>query len=70
MPQYKNSFRSPTYVEQKIVDDTGTVIGTIRIKPSRVLWKPRAARKFYSVNLTDFADWITAPDAPARRTKS
>lgn len=70
MPQYKNSFRSPEYFGETIVDEDGEVVGKIRIKPVSVLWKPRNARQFYSVPLDRFTEWIESPEANARRTKS
>ncbi len=34
MPDYKNKFKSPTYIEETILDgSTGKIIGTIKIKP-------------------------------------
>lgn len=70
MPRYNNSFRAPEYYEEVIVDGDGIVIGTIRVKPSSVLWKPRNARKYFSVSLETFADWIEAESTKARRTKN
>jgi hypothetical protein len=49
MPKYNNAFRSPEHREETIVDGKGSVIGTIRVKPSGVLWKSTNARKFHSV---------------------
>lgn len=59
MPKYNNQFPSPVYIEQTICDADGKVIGTIRLKPSGVLWKPANARQYYSVTLDAFAAWIT-----------
>ena len=70
MPEYRNSFRAPAYYEEVIIDEDNSVVGTIRIKPSSVLWKPKNAQKYFSVNLEKFIDWITDPDTRARKTKS
>lgn len=70
MPKYVNQFARPTYVEHTIIDSAGNVVGTIRIKPSGVLWKPKSAQKFYAVSLETFADWITGPTSGHSRTKS
>jgi len=59
MPDYKNKFNEPDHVEYEIVTSDGsTKIGTIRLKPSGVLWKPKNAHKFYSVDLTKFSAWM------------
>lgn len=70
MPDYVNSFRAPVFREEVIVDDEGKTIGTIRLKPSGVLWKPAGSPKFYTVPLNRFIDWITNPKTKARRTGS
>ena len=70
MPGYKNSFRAPAYFEETIIDEVGGVVGTIRVKPSSILWKPKNQRKYYSVQLGKFAEWITDPDTKASKTKS
>ena len=66
-----NRFRSPKYIELTIVDDGGAVVGTIRVKPSGVLWRPLNARgkAYYSVPLSDFEKWITHPATKARKVK-
>jgi hypothetical protein len=68
MPKYLNSFTSPVYVEQTVVDKNG-VVGVIRIKPSGVSWKPRGGQRFFSVPLARFAEWITDPATKAFRAK-
>ncbi len=69
MPKYNNSFRSPSYIEETIENENG-MVGTIRIKPSSVLWKPKGAQKFFSVPLSRFTEWIQGQDAKASKTKS
>jgi len=70
MPGYNNRFASQEFVEERVLDQKGNVVGTIRIKPSGVLWKPKGAGKFYSVPLSTFIDWITNDTTGASRTKS
>jgi hypothetical protein len=69
MPDYKNKFESPTYIEESILDgNTGNKIGTIRIKLSSISWKPKGQHKFYYVSTDDFARWITDSNTNAERT--
>lgn len=70
MPSYVHKFTSPSYREETIVDHDEIVIGTIRLKPSSVLWKPKGARKYHRVSLEKFVAWITDPDTKASKTKS
>lgn len=70
MPKYKNAFRSPEFVEETVVDEDGDVVGSIRIKPSSILWKPKGKHKFLAVPLDRFVDWITHPSTRARSVKS
>ena len=71
MPKYTNYFASPEYTEQKVMDgNNGGALGTIRIKPSSVLWKPKNSRHCYSIPLQKFTDWITDKATKATKTKS
>ncbi len=70
MPVYKNSFRAPAYFEETIIDEEDIVVGTIRVKPSSILWKPKNAQKYYSIKLQKFTEWITDSDTKAKKTKS
>jgi hypothetical protein len=45
MPQYRYCFGTPAHIEEKILDDNGAVVGTIRIKPSNVMWKATRKRQ-------------------------
>lgn len=56
----------PTVVPLRL----GRKIGTLRVKPVAVLWKPANEQKFYSVSLDWFSKWITDPKTEAKRTKS
>jgi hypothetical protein len=69
VPKYNNHFRSPDHIEETIVNDEG-VVGTIRVKPSSILWKPKGAQKYYSMPLDSFAAWISDPGTKARKTSS
>jgi hypothetical protein len=68
MPDYVNQFKSPIYIEETILDEEGNTIGTIRIKPSGILWKPSGSPKYYSMPLDDFIAWITDKKTGAKRT--
>jgi hypothetical protein len=68
MPVYSNEFTAPKYIQETIRDaSTGETIGTIRIKPSSVLWKPKGQYEYYSVTLDAFAGWITSLGTGTRR---
>ena len=69
MPKYDDHFRSPAFIEETIVDGKNAVIGTIRIKPSGVLWKAAHEKKYYQVKLEVFRDWIAGSESNARRVK-
>jgi hypothetical protein len=70
VPDYVNSFKTPVYIEETIVDGDGKTIGTIRVKPSGVLWKPSGSSKYYSAPLDGFTAWITDKATGAKRTSS
>ena len=69
MPKYLNRFKSPDHVEETIVDEVGTIVGTIRVKPSSLLWRPKGQHQFYAVSLDQFTSWITGPTSGAKRAK-
>lgn len=70
MPKYKRQFQSPEYIEEGIMNDAGRKVGTIRLKPVSVAWKPANAREYRTVPLDRFIEWITSDEAKARRTKT
>lgn len=70
MPRYKNRFSAPTHIEEIILDENNNTVGTIRVKPSSILWKPVGQRKFYAVPLDKFTSWIVSTTAKASRVKS
>lgn len=65
----KNEFASPKFVEEEILDTKGKKVGTIRIKPSGVLWKPSGKQDFFCVELEKFIDWICNPSTGAKKVK-
>jgi len=69
MPKYKNAFRSPDFVEETIEDENGDVLGSVRVKPSSILWKPKGKHKYRAVPLDRFIEWITDPATKAREVK-
>ena len=70
MPKYNNRFKSPEFAQYTILREDGSVVGTIRLKPSSILWKASSGKRFYRVKLEKFIDWITDPETKATRTKS
>ncbi len=70
MPKYTKQFARPDHYDHDILDDQDKKIGTLRVKPTGVHWKPVSAQKFFSVPLDKFTKWITDPNTQASRTKS
>jgi len=70
MPIYKNHFASSKFFERKILNEEGKVVGTIRLKPVSIAWKPRGRGKFFTVPLDDFIAWILDPETKANETSS
>ncbi len=71
MPKYKNRFVSPEFMERKIVTEEGNeVVGTIRVKPVSISWKPKGRAEYLTVRLEDFVAWITDPATRAKKRKS
>lgn len=60
MPTYKNQFGRPSFYDHDILDDSGKKVGTVRVKPSTIAWKPSNKQKFHSVALAEFEKWIQA----------
>jgi hypothetical protein len=68
VPMGPNSFEPPPlhkHHDEKILDPTGNLIGTVRVTPDLVMWKPTNAKSFFAVPITDFAAWISHPDMKA-----
>ena len=70
MPTINNSFKSRVFTEEIILDPSGKRVGTIRISPASVKWKPKNAQKFYSIPLSRFIGWMVDPSTKARQTTS
>ncbi len=70
MPKYNNQFARPEYYDHEIRDSDDKKIGTVRVKPTGVLWKPVNGQKFFSVPLEKFITWITDSSTQASKTKS
>lgn len=68
MPKYTYQFQSPVYIEEGIQDDKGRKVGTIRLKPVSIGWKPPSAQDFLTVSMDDFIAWITSSASGAKRT--
>ena len=74
MPTYSTEFKSPQFIEETIQKKAKNgekveSVGTIRIKPSSVLWKPKGKQQFYAVPLDRFASWIVSDGAKAKLVK-
>jgi len=60
MPAAKYKFAEQESYDHDIHKDTGGVLGTLRVKPSTVLWKPKGAKgdkPWYSVTLDEFVEF-------------
>jgi len=53
-----NKFTPRKFEDFEIVDDKGTKIGEIRVKPSGVLWAPKGAHRWLGVDLKKFAEFM------------
>ncbi|MEK6791320.1 MAG: hypothetical protein AABY45_06420 [Deltaproteobacteria bacterium] len=58
MPKTKNSFKKNVAVNETIVNEHGKIIGTIRIKPSGILWREGGTSGYHNAPLDDFIAWI------------
>lgn len=59
MPSSVNEFIQPTSYDHEIGKaGNGTKVGTVRIKASSILWKPKGAHSWHSVSLDEFAEWM------------
>jgi hypothetical protein len=68
VPKYTNTFMRPEYHDEMVLGENRKLIGTIRIKPSSVMWEPNGSRRFLSVPLDRFAAWITSAASQATRS--
>ena len=69
MPGYKNRFSSSQYYDHVFADNEGAKIGTLRVKPNGILWKPAGQQKFFKVSLDKFRDWIMSTAANAGKVR-
>jgi hypothetical protein len=71
MPASIHKFAEQESYDHVIVDaDDGKAIGTLRVKPSTVLWKPRGAKSdkpWFSVDLIELTEWIKQKDHKVSR---
>jgi hypothetical protein len=54
----KNEFYRPQFYDHEIVDDDGKKVGTIRVKPSGVLWAKAGSHDWKGVTLEEFAEYM------------
>ena len=52
----RNQFSGSASHDHVIVDGEGKMIGTLRVKPSGILWKPRNSQVYYRISLDEFAE--------------
>lgn len=61
-----NHFREPNHTDILFNSAQGRLIGTLRIKPNAVAWKPANAQRFQAVNLSQFTTWILSSESGSR----
>lgn len=66
MPAYKANFSTKTPIELEFAFADGEPVGSLKIKPSTLLWKQPGAKKYRSVPIERFNDWIQSKGARAR----
>jgi hypothetical protein len=69
MPDYKAQFAVENSLELSFSDRDGNAIGMLKIKQSTILWKPHDGKKYRSVPLEKFANWILHPETGASMVK-
>lgn len=67
----KKEIQRPTNMDARILDKkNGKLIGTIRVKPTGILWKRKYAKgpkPFYRVSIKTFAEWIETKETNVGR---
>jgi len=62
MPAAKYKFLEPEAYDHEIgIRDDSKAVGTLRVKPSTILWKPRGAKgkkPWFSADLDELTAWI------------
>jgi len=65
----KNYIARPQYIDICIkADDDKSIVGHFRITPAAVKWADGNKKKYLSVSLDKFRDWIKSEEANAKRT--
>ncbi len=59
IPMSANSFKTKKFVDRTILDENDKVVGHVRVKPSGILWAPANSKVWYTVDLDDFAQFMT-----------
>ena len=68
MPQYRYYIKEPAYTDFNIFEnDTNSKFGTLRVKPSSILWKPANAQEFKVITLEAFADFMNRQENVSSR---
>lgn len=66
MPASKYQFKGPDHYEVTF-EEGGKKIGTLRIKPSTILWQSKGKHDFLSVSLDSFDEWISSDASGAKK---
>ncbi len=56
----KNHFRIPKFHDFEIADEANDVVGTVRVKPSGILWAPKHSKVWYGLTLKQLGDHAEA----------
>ena len=67
MPKYNNAWIGNTAYDHEIAGPDDKKLGTLRVKPTGIGWKPANARQFHSVSLAKLTAWITDKGASGSR---
>lgn len=68
MPAYKANFSPKTAIELDFSMANGEPVGSLKIKPSTLLWKRHGAKKYRSIPIERFDEWMQEK-ARARKVK-
>ncbi|KUR72344.1 hypothetical protein AQZ52_03505 [Novosphingobium fuchskuhlense] len=53
----KKEIRRSKSEDFEIIEEEGGKVGTVRIKPSGILWKPKGKHKWLGVSVEEFAEF-------------
>ena len=59
-------FKAPVSQDLKIYEDD-EVLGTLRVRPSAVLWKPKGAHSWYRLSIEKFGDYAVRKGTKKQR---